>query len=586
MKSTAPWMVVCGLPALALCGACSGDSVAAGGSDQVGFLFVDVAAEAGLEVVNVCGDPRRWYIPESNGCGAAWLDYDGDGDQDLFIGNGARLSYIDDGRRLEVVPAGQSRLYRNEGELRFTDVSAEAGADRLDWVNSVTVADIEGDGDPDIYLSCFGPDVLLVNERGVFHDGTAAAGLGNEAWSAGACFGDLNRDGTLDLFVGNYVDFDLNQPPDGGRRVLVEGVEVGWGPEGENGQGINPGASNLYYLGAGAGHFREATQAAGLRLEQALCSYAVVFSDVNGDGAPDILVANDMQPANLFMNDGAGSFTDAAVERGFAFNGDGAPTSAMGLAVADVDSDGDFDCLRTNFDFEPNSLHLNNGAGQFREVAAAGGLAAGSLDRLGWGGGFFDADSDGDLDLLIANGHVFPQAEEIGMHAFAQQSQLFECVGSAAAVTSWRDASAEAGPGLALARSARGVAFGDPDDDGDLDVLIVDLDHAPRLLENRTPRRGAWLGLALAGLGGNRDGLGARVSVEAGGRTWVQEARRTQGLYSSHDPRLVFGLGAARTVERVTVLWPDGTRQVLTGLATNAYHTIAQPARGAGTGGK
>ncbi|MDP6838451.1 MAG: CRTAC1 family protein [Planctomycetota bacterium] len=578
MKSKALWMVVCGLPALASMWSCSGEAVVAGGSDGTHFRFVDVAQQAGLDLVNVCGDPRRWYIPESNGCGAAWLDYDGDGDMDLFIGNGARLAYIDDGRQLEVVPGGQSALFRNDGDLSFVDVSADMGAARSDWINAVTVADIEGDGDPDIYLSCFGPDVLLVNEAGVFRMGTEEAGLGNPAWSAGACFGDVNRDGALDLFVGNYVEFDLNQPPDGGRRVVISGVEVGWGPEGENGQGFNPGAANLFYLGDGAGHFKEATEEAGLSLEKALCSYAVVFSDVDGDGAQDILVANDMQPSNLFMNDGAGCFTEAGVQRGFALNGDGSPTSAMGLALADVDSDGDIDCLRTNFDFEPNSLHLNNGSGQFLESAAARGLAGASMDRLGWGGGFFDADSDGDLDLLVANGHVFPQAEEIGMHAFAQVSQLFECTSSGADGPSWRDVSSESGPGLALARSARGVAFGDPDDDGDLDALIVDLDHAPRLLENRTTRRGNWLGLALVGHDGNRDGLGARVRVEAGGSSWTREARRTQGLYSSHDPRLLFGLGDVRDVERVTVTWPNGTQQVMADLALNSYHTIEQSA--------
>jgi hypothetical protein len=565
-----------GFGAASILGACSTEEVEAGGTDVVGFLFVDVAAEAGIDVVNVCGDPRRWYIPESNGCGAAWLDYDGDGDMDLFVGNGSGMAYHEDGRRLEVLATGSSRLYRNDGEMRFTDVTADTGTGRSEWINAVTVADVEGDGDPDIYLACFGPDVFLLNEGGTYREATLSAGLGNEAWAAGACFGDVNRDGNLDLFVSNYVEFDPQHPPADGKRVEIEGIEVSWGPEGENGQGINPGAANLFYLGDGKGGFREATAAAGLRLPKALCSYSVVFSDVDLDGWPDILVANDMQPASLFMNLGDGTFLESGVERGFAFNGDGAPTSAMGLCMADVDGDGDFDCLRTNFDFEPNSLHLNNGSGQFREVGAALGLAADTMDRLAWGGGFFDADLDGDLDLFVANGHVFPQAEEVGMHPFAQRSQLFEGTIAADGSPRWTDVSAEAGPGLAVARSARGVAFADPDNDGDLDVFIVDLDEAPRLLENRTPHRGSWIGISLVAKGRNRDGLGARVTVEAGGRTFVKEARRTQGLYSSHDPRLHFGLGDVKAVRRVRVLWPDGARQTVEAPQLNTYIEIEQ----------
>jgi hypothetical protein len=560
---------------LALAGltACGSDTRAA----QARFLFEDVAAEAGIDVVNRCGDPRRWYIPESNGCGAAWLDADGDGDLDLFVGNGSGMRYVDDGARLEVLRDATSRLYRNDGDLTFADVSQESGAALSSWVNAVSVGDVDGDGDPDLYLACFGPDVLLVNEGGVFTDGTAAAGLGCELWGAGASFADADGDGNLDLYVANYVVFDPENPPDGGRRQMFDGVEVGYGPEEENGKGFNKGAPDVFYRGDGRGHFTEATAEAGLVLEKDLCSYAAVFSDVDDDGDADLLVANDMQPTNLFVNQGQGTFTEEGVERGFAFGAEGAPTAAMGLFVADVDGDGDQDVLRTNFDMEPNSLHINDGRGFFRDRAAEFGLAAPSFDKLGWGGGFFDAECDGDLDLVVANGHVMPNAEELGLHAWAQATQLFEAITEDGKRPRYRDVTAETGPGLAPLRSARGVALADADDDGDMDVLIVDLDHAPRLLENQSPRRGRWLAVRLEGRGANTAALGARVRVSAGERSWTREMRTVAGLYSSHDPRLHFGLGAGDAPVSVEVRWPDGLLQVIEGVACDQLLTIEQP---------
>ena len=549
-----------------LVGLASCAETTAGASDETPgahFSFEDVAEEAGIGVVNVSGDPRRWYIPEGNGCGAAWLDYDGDGDQDLFVANGAGMEYVDDGKRLEVVPSGTSKLYRNDGDWRFTDVTDETGTGLPHWMNAVATADVEGDGDTDLYLACFGEDVLLVNEGGRFVDGTAAAGLGNADWGAGAVFGDVDNDGDLDLYVANYVQFDLDAPPQGGERAVYEGVEVGWGPEGEAGEGINPGEHDRFWRNDGDGRFTEATEAAGFTLEKPLCSYACVFTDVDQDGWIDLLVANDVQPCNLFLNDGDGTFTERGVESGFAFNGEGEPTSAMGLMVEDVDADGDVDVLRTNFDFEPNSLHLGDGAGSFVERTAAHGLADSSVDRLGWGGGFFDADLDGDFDLLVANGHVMPQAAEIGMSGWEMQSQLYEAVEDERVGITWRDVTAASGDGLAPKRSSRGVALGDPDDDGDLDAVLLDIDHAPRLLRNDTERRGRWIAVALEGNKSNRDGYGARVTVHAGDRAWVREMRTSGGLYSAHDPRLHFGLGPVDAVDSVEVRWPSGVTQTI-----------------------
>lgn len=541
------------------------------------FEFVDRAAEAGLDVRIVCGDPRRWYIPESNGSGAAWLDHDGDGDLDLFLANGARLAYHDDGRRLEVVHEAPCRLYRNDGDWRFTDVTAAALPPLGRWVNGVAVADVDGDGDPDLYLACFDADVLLVNAGGRFEDRTAAWGLGNPLWAASAAFGDADGDGHVDLYVANYCHFDPARPPLEGRRNVVDGVEIGWGPEEENRQGLNPGAPDVYYRNDGRGRFVEATAAAGFALPRPLCSYAVVFADVDGDGHPDVLVANDLQPCNLFVNQGDGTFREEGVARGFAFDARGQATAAMGLAVEDFDGDGHLDVFRTNFDLEPNSLHRNDGRGRFRDVAGEVGLAAPSLDRLGWGCAFLDADLDGELDLLVANGHVLPQAAAVGMSPWLQQSQLYAARRGANGALRYEDVTARAGPGLAPARSARGLAIADVDDDGDLDALLVDLDETPRLLENQSPRRGRWLAIRLRGRAPNTDALGARVEVVAGGRTRVREVRRQQGLYSSHDPRLHFGLGPVARVERVRVRWPGGATTVLEDVAPDRFLSIAEP---------
>ena len=540
------------------------------------FRFVDIAAEAGLDVVNVSGDPRRWYIPESNGNGAAWLDFEDDGDLDLFIGNGQGLRYVDDGARLEIVPEATSRLYRNEGFLHFSDVSRETGAAREEWVNGVAAGDVDEDGDTDLYLACFGPDVLLRKQGNRFVEATAASGLGNELWAASAAFGDANRDGSLDLYVANYCLFDLEHPPAEGKRNVIEGVEVAWGPEGENKRGLNPGAPDAYFLNDGKGMFRAWTAEAGFELEEPLCSYGCVWSDVTDDGWPDLLVANDLQPANLFVNQGEGRFRDEALERGFAFNAEGKATSAMGLVVEDVDCDGDFDVLRTNFDMEPNCLHLNDGSGRFTDKAAAYGLADPSLDKLGWDGAFFDAEHDGDLDLLIANGHVYPQSAEIGLSAWLQSTQFFEAVPHRRFGTVWQEATADAGPGLASPHSARGVAVADPDDDGDHDVLIVDLDGPPRFLRNDSPKLGHWVGLVLVGQLGNRDAYGAKVAIKAGKKTWTREVRASSGLYSSNDPRILVGLGDVQRVDSVVIRWPNGNLQVEERVPIDGYHLVRE----------
>ncbi|MFT5289428.1 MAG: hypothetical protein ACI8QS_001301 [Planctomycetota bacterium] len=547
------------------------------------LVFADVAADSALDFTPTCGDPRRWTIAESNGTGAAWLDHDGDGDLDLFVGNGPQVEYVDDMASLALSYPEGTRLFANLGALQFEDVTVDANA-RVDaWVNGVVVGDPDGDGDPDIYLTVLGDDVFLRNDAGRFENVPASeSGLENGYWGTGASFGDPDRDGDLDLYVANYCLFDPAAPPAGGKRMDIDGVQVGWGPEGENEFGYNAGAPNAYFRNDGTGHFTEASEAAGLNLDRDWCSYAALFRDMDDDGWPEILVSNDVQPTNLFHNQGGGSFLERGLEMGFATDADGKPTAAMGLFVADVDRDGDLDSLRTNFDFEANGLFVNDGAGVFRELSARTGLALASFERLGWGGGFFDADLDGDLDLVVANGHVMPQSEEIGMNPYLQQSQLFEGIQGDAELPQWREVVATEGSGFLPLRNSRGVAIGDPDDDGDLDLVIVDIDAPLRFLENRSERHGDWIGLKLQGAAGNRDAIGARVTLTVGtGATagsWTRELHRVDGLFSSHDPRLHFGIGdaggAAITAE---VRWPDGTTSTHGNLEAGRYQSIIAP---------
>lgn len=539
--------------------------------------FVDVARAAGLDLTPSCGDPRRWYIVESNGNGAAWIDHDGDGDLDLFVGNGPHIEYVDDGKRLKRLPGGKSRLYRNDGGLKFVDVSSAVGLDRDDWVNGIAAADADNDGDTDLYLACFAGDVYLRNDGGKFVDATSAAGLGNPKWGASAAFGDVDNDGDLDLYVANYCEFDLDAPPDGGKRALVHGVEVGYGPEAENKRGFNLAAPDVFFENLGQGRFRDATADFGFALEKPGCSYGVAIADLNGDGWPEVAVANDVQPTHLFVNDGKGRFRERGIELGFALNHAGQPTGAMALAVDDFDGDGDFDVLRTNFDFEANSLHVNDGKGHFKDQAQAAGLAEASMDKLGWDAGFLDADLDGDLDLLVANGHVYPQSAQIQMGAWKQPTQLFEARGQGGDGPAFVDATARAGAGLAGVHAARGIALGDPDEDGDIDAVVVGIDEPLRLLENRSERRGTWIGVRTRGTDSNRDGFGAVVRVSAGGRTWTRPSRSFTGLYSAQDPRVHFGLGEVESIDWIEVRWPSGRVSRLNDPAPGRYVEMVEP---------
>jgi len=506
--------------------------------------FVDVAAEVGLVLRNVSGgdDDAKWTILESIGSGACFLDVEGDGDLDVYVVNGGTLA-------AGAAPV-RDALYLNDGHGRFTDATHAAGLDESAWGGGCATGDYDNDGDTDLYITNFGRDALMQNQGdGTFRDVTAKAGLGDARWSIGAAFFDADHDGDLDLYVANYLRLDLADPEVRRRRCRWKGGEVYCGPRGFDGE------PDVLYRNRGDGTFEDASASAGVGGDSSY-GMGVVAGDLDGDGDTDLFVANDTQANLLLVNDGTGHFADAALEAGVALSGDGRAQAGMGVDLGDADGDGDEDLFITHFSDDYHTLFRNEGGLVFTDVTAASGLDAATRSSLGWGGGFFDYDNDGDLDLFVASGHVFPGVERFdAATSYKQRNLLFENDGrghfTAVAPTG----------ALAVPGTGRGAAFGDWDDDGDLDVLVVQLDGPPVLLRNDGGNDRPWLKLRLVGHRSNRDGIGARVSLTAGGRTQTREVRWNASFGSSHDPRLHFGLGSASSVDLLEVRWPSGLVQ-------------------------
>jgi len=548
------------------------------GMPSPAFRFVDTAAAAGLDQPVWCGRPEKPHLLESGGSGLALLDYDDDDDLDLYVVNGWRLAGS------EVVERGRDRLYRNRGDGTFEDVTDEAGLGQDGWGTGVAVGDIDGDGRPDLFVSNFGPDVLYRN-RG---DGTfeqIADGPGGDGWSTGAVFFDADGDGDEDLFVAAYVDATLAEVLGARPELRWQGIDVMRGPFGLE------GASNRYFVNDGAGGFHEATDEAGLTDVGLYYSFAVAALDLDGDLDVDLYVANDSNPNYLYENDGAGHFEEVGLWSGAAVDGAGQAQAGMGLGTGDVDGDGAPELLVTHFAQDKSTLYRNLGGMVFEDITEEVGLAGPTFGPLSWGAVLADFDLDADLDLFIANGHIYPQADETGgAFAYKQANQLFEyslaadggargegteADGSAASsrpgeadVGRFRDVSGDSGPGLAVVESSRGVAAGDLDNDGDVDLVISNIDAPPTLLRNDSPRRGAWLLV---------DAPGAlRVIAEAGGRTIVRDRVAGGSYVSASDPRFHFGLGPVESVERLRVLWPDGSERVLEAVEVNRIVRVVE----------
>ncbi len=532
-------------------------------------VFSDVTAGSGIKHTNVCGEPgrKKFWITETMGAGAAWLDYDGDGKLDLYLVNGSTYARGAD-------KGEPNQLYRGDGRGKFTDVTAKAGVGDRGWGHGVAVGDIDNDGDPDLYVVNLGPNALYRNRGdGTFENITAKAGVADPGWGTSAAFFDIEGDGDLDLYVANYVDFDPAKvpkfgSPEAARRPTCtnRGLAVFCGPA-----GLPPG-QDVLYRNNGDGTFTDATREAGMFLDKPRYGLGVVTLDFDGDGDLDLYVANDSVENSLWRNDGKGRFTDIGVRSLTALDAAGRPQAGMGTDSGDYNNDGWIDLVATNFSHDLNTLYRNMGGKFFVDESQLVGMSATKM-ALSWGVGFQDFDLDGDLDLFIANGHVYPHMDDydVGLY-FRQRNHLFLNQGGRFAEVSTR-----AGKGFEVARSFRGAAFADYDADGDIDALVTALDEPVLLLRNDSPRRGHYLELELVGTRSNRDAVGARVTVTAGGKRQARERKGGGSYLSQSAPTLHFGLGAA-TSALVQVRWPDGSLQELRDVAVDRRVVIRQAA--------
>jgi len=523
--------------------------------------FVDEAVEAGIVLRNVSGSAEKRHILETTGAGACFLDHDLDGDLDVYLVNGATVETLFGDN-----PA-RDALYRNDGAGRFVDITLEAGLGDRGWGGGCTVGDYDNDGDPDLYVTNFGPNVLYRNEGGGrFSDVTATAGVAGASWSLGAAFFDMEGDGDLDLYVSNYLRFKTGSAGSQPGGCTWKGIPVMCGPRGFAGE------EDVLYRNDGGGRFTDVTAASGIA-GPALYGMGVVTGDVEGDGDPDLFVANDSQDNHLWINDGQGRFQDRGLWAGVALSGDGRQQASMGADLGDYDGDGDEDLFVTNFSDDYHTLYRNDGGGLFTDATVEAGLAAATRSSLGWATAFFDYDNDGDLDLFVASGHVYPQVDgRDATTTYRQQNLLFRNDGDGR----FTDVSNDSGPGLLQVRASRGTAVGDYDDDGDMDLLVVNENDVPTLLRNDGGNARGWLKVRLVGTRSNRDAIGARVQVWIGERSLLREVRLTAGYCSSHDPRVHFGLGAATKADRVEVRWSSGHNEVLRDVPAGRLITVKE----------
>lgn len=518
--------------------------------------FVDVAVESGIDFINASGSAEKRYIIETQSAGGGFFDYDGDGLLDIYFTNGVAANHAQ-------TPTPGTALYRGLDGARFANATAQSNAQLTGWTMGMAFADYDGDGDTDLYATRWGADVLLRNGGdGTFADVSKNAGLGSEAWGIGASFADYDLDGDLDLYVANYIEFSLGGPPFYDRWCTHNGVRAACGPVGAEAQ------ADLLYRNEGDGRFSEVSHSMGLA-GRSYYGMGVVWTDYDDDGDPDLYVANDGHPNSLFRNDGQ-RFVDVALVQSVAYSGDGRPQAGMGVAVADYDRDGRFDLFVTNFSQDHNTLYRNSGQGYFLDVSGRANLAGSSRPHMGWGTFFFDADCDGYEELFVANGHLMPEIEQAGiaMH-YKQPNLLYLNAGDGKFV----DVSQRAGPGLDPAEVSRAAAYGDYDNDGDLDILVANLDARPNLLRNDSQSLGHWLSLRLQSNGLNREGIGARVYVQTEGATQMREVRTGTSFQSQNDLRQHFGLGRHQRAD-LRIRWPDGSEQQFAAVAANRFYTI------------
>jgi len=526
--------------------------------------FVDVAESAGLtEVMSYGEGTTATYLTEIMGGGCAFFDYDNDGWMDVFMLGG---------RRLESIPAGASnRLYRNNRDGTFTDVTAESGLTDAGWAVGVCVGDYNNDGFEDLFLTYFGQNRLCRNNgNGTFTDVTAHAGLLSKTtrFGAGCTFVDYNRDGWLDLFVSNYADVDLATMPKPSLErpnCNFEGVPVNCGPSGL------PLPYHLLYRNNGDGTFTDVSKESGVGALHGSYGLTAAAFDADEDGWPDIFVACDTTPSLLLMNNHDGTFREEALMRGVALDEDGKEMAGMGVGIGDYDCDGRLDIVRTHYMNQPSGLYHNQGNGEFEDVTARAGLIH-ERRFVSWGVGLLDLDNDGNPDIFLVTGQVYPELEAVNPKYPRRGPRiLFRNLGNG----TFLEIPAESQPALNARHVSRGCAFGDFDNDGDLDILIMNQNEPPSLLRNDAPPGNHWIKIRLHGTRSNRSAIGARVVVRSGGKAQVQEVMSQSSYVSCNDPRLHFGLGAAEAVE-LEVRWPLGTIEVHKSVPANRLITLTE----------
>jgi hypothetical protein len=524
--------------------------------------FVDIAAAAGIDVRDLSGGPDKTSILDTVGHGAAWLDYDQDGWLDLYVVNGSTLARL---RGKDKSPPPMCRLFRNRRDGTFSDETIRAGVGGQGlWGMGAAAADVDNDGYPDLYVTGFGRNILYRNRRdGIFEDITAKAGVQGGGWSTSAAFGDYDLDGDLDLFVARYVDFDIHNFPTG---CLYSGIPVACGPMGLTAK------PDLLYRNNGNGTFLDVTGTSGIAQGEPYFGLGVIFLDYNRDSYPDIYVANDATPANLWHNNRDGTFSDRGIVSGCALNGDGKEQARMGVDAADYDRSGNQSIFTTNFSGEINSLFRNLDNGLFSDVTEEAGLGAPSIPYLGWGAKFIDYDNDGWQDLFVVNGHIYPEVDTHRLsYTYRQRPLVFQNVRG-----HFREVGSQLGKVLLEAICGRGGAFADFDNDGDIDIFIVTMEDLPRLLRNEGGNRTNFLTLKLEGTKSNRAGFGATIRVQALGALSTVELRNGGSYLSTSDPRAHFGLGSAGEAESVEVTWPSGMRDRLQNVPANRFLTIRE----------
>jgi len=526
------------------------------------FHFTDVAAEAGITCRNVSGSLDKKWIIEAKGGGIGWFDSDGDGFLDAYVISGSAFEPLE--------PAPYNHLYRNRGDGTFEDATARSGLGDPSWSMGCSAGDYDGDGDLDLYVTNYGPNRLFENRGdGTFADVTDRAGVGDPHWGTGAAWADYDGDGDLDLYSSNFVQFDPElRPGDTMKFCMWHGVQVFYGPEAYDGD------HDVLYRNNGDGTFTEVSQAAGTASEKAYNGFTAVFCDFSNDGLLDLYVADDTTPNLYYVNQGDGLFRNSSMRSGASLNEDGEVQAGMGVAVGDYDADGDFDFFVTHFADDYNTLYRNEGGRFFTDVAYMAGVADVSIPYVGWGTEFYDFDHDGDEDLFVANGHVYPAVDlhDLGTK-YAQRNHVLENEDGR-----FRDVSSLAGPGLTVRKVSRGAAFGDYDRDGDVDILIQNVDDTPTLLRNDS-RDGNWVMVAVRSQGLNRFGVGARLVLEAGGRRQMREIRAGSSFLSMSQLEAHFGLADADRVDRLEVRWPSGQVREFDDVPVNHFLTVHEDGR-------